>query len=161
MKELWKPYPAWPNILVSASGKVKNKLTGHVYAQTEKCGYKIIRPANCGRRIQLSVHRMVLITFAGYPPAGKVGCHINGKKHDNRIENLMWATQAENIAQRDAHGTTMKGDKHYCAKINSKKAKYAKLLLSKQHTASEVAKIVGASVSIINDIKRGRSWKTV
>lgn len=159
MKKTWLPYPSWPNLLVSDCGDVKNKITGHIYAQSEKHGYKIIRVSNLGKRLQLSVHRLVLISFAGFAPKGKVACHINGKKHDNKIENLMWATQAENIAQRDAHGTTMKGDSHYCAKIDSKKAKYAKLLLSKQYTAKEISKIIGASVSTINDIKRGRSWK--
>lgn len=161
MKKIWRPCPFWPMLLVSNRGDVKNDISGHVYAQLEKHGYKTIRvrEALTGKRIQLSVHRLVLVSFAGWPPKGKVACHVNGKRHDNKIENLMWATQDENIAQRDAHGTTMKGDNHYCAKITSKQARRAKLLLSKSYTAREVAKIVGASVSTINDIKRGRSWK--
>lgn len=163
MKKIWRQYPLWPMLLVSNMGEVKNNITGHVYKQSEKNGYKTIRVVSpfIGKRVQIFVHRLVRIAFAGLPGKGQVVCHVNGKKHDNKIGNLISATQAENIAQRDAHGTTMKGDNHYCAKITSKQARRAKHLLSKGHKASEAAKIVGCSTSIINDIKRGKSWKHV
>ena len=37
-----------------------------------------------------SVHELVLETFIGPCPPNGRACHINGNKHDNRLENLCW-----------------------------------------------------------------------
>lgn len=43
------------------------------------------------------VHRLVAEAFLGLMPKdGMVVDHINGCKHDNRVENLRWVTQSEN-----------------------------------------------------------------
>jgi len=41
-----------------------------------------------------TVHRLVLRAFTGTD--GSVVNHINGLKHDNRLENLEWSTTSEN-----------------------------------------------------------------
>ena len=57
-----------------------------------------------GRRVTLYAHVMVLETFVGARPVGMVAAHRNNKHHDNRLTNLRWATQKENVADMVAAG---------------------------------------------------------
>lgn len=43
------------------------------------------------------VHQLVMLAFVGLPPLGKVVCHNNGDATDNRLENLRYDTQTENV----------------------------------------------------------------
>lgn len=70
-------------------------------------------------RPQLLVHRLVLIAFAGPPPTPLHECaHNDGKPANNRIENLRWATRAENHHDKVAHGTHNRGEWHPHCKVS-------------------------------------------
>lgn len=47
-----------------------------------------------------SVHRLVCETFHPNPDGKETVDHINRIKHDNRAENLRWATRSENQGNR-------------------------------------------------------------
>lgn len=51
-----------------------------------------------GRKRKAYIHRIVAETFIGPSPFPKATInHKNGKKSDNRPENLEWVSQSENI----------------------------------------------------------------
>ena len=54
-----------------------------------------------GKRRKLLVHRLVACTFIPNPDNKPTVNHINENKHDNRVENLEWATHKE----QSGHGT--------------------------------------------------------
>ncbi len=56
-----------------------------------------------GVKKQFTVHRLVLVTFAGPPPAGTQCLHGDGNPHNNSIENLRWGTAKENASDREKH----------------------------------------------------------
>lgn len=55
------------------------------------------------------VHLLVLEAFAGPRPEGMVGCHGPGGQQDNRLSNLRWDTQSNNIRDQLRHGTHPSG----------------------------------------------------
>lgn len=60
-------------------------------------GYVSVSLSRDGKSRHHSVHRLVLMAFAGEPLACQTdGNHKNGVRTDNRIENLEWVTRSEN-----------------------------------------------------------------
>lgn len=83
-----------------------------------------------GRKINIRIHRVILLAKYGYIPANLQTNHINGNKKDNRIANLELITQQQNMAHAFASGLIKGGGLHnrYDAQRDSN-GRY----LSKQH----------------------------
>lgn len=76
-------------------------------------GYLEVRMMVNGKRKNFRIHSLVASKFCGPRPSSKHEvCHINGIRTDNRAENLRWGTRQENMADRDLHGRTSKGQSH-------------------------------------------------
>lgn len=75
-----------------------------------------LRTGNSNKRTYL-VHRLVLDSYSVEIPRGMNVLHINSNKQDNRLLNLRWGSQKENVHQSIREGTfrqtvlQKKGDK--------------------------------------------------
>ena len=97
-EELWKEWPQDPRIKVSNKGNVISckRGAGHpLKVYHINSGYQAVS-AGFNGSTQL-VHRMVAETWLGDPNHYKQVNHINGDKDDNRVDNLEWVTQSQNI----------------------------------------------------------------
>lgn len=93
-----KEYPLNPNYLVSENGEIyskrfKKKLTPKVNWD----GYHRVQIWSNNKCHMISWHRIIAETFIPNPDNKPIVNHKNGIKSDNRVENLEWCTQSENI----------------------------------------------------------------
>lgn len=107
-EEVWKDaVNGFSNYAVSDRGRVKNKKKDFITKLTidNSTGYLVVNIlGDDGRRHVKCAHRLVAEAFIPNPDNKRVVNHINCDKTDNRVENLEWATDSENMKHAFANG---------------------------------------------------------
>lgn len=88
----WKETIYRNDIIISNTGIIKNKKTGHIYKSYITNGYHSFSSVK-----NKSLHRLLAEHFIPNPNNHNTVNHINEDKLDNRIENLEWVSQKQNI----------------------------------------------------------------
>lgn len=146
---------------VDTQGKVYskrkfNKLTELKQSKTGHKGYVKVRIDKKDK----FVHRLVAIAYLSNPFNKETVNHINGIKHDNRVENLEWSTRSENTKHAYVTGlhkpyTDIKD------KGNNKFYKEWNNLIKKGISMRKIAKQYGVSHRTIgNVVKKFNKLKT-
>ncbi len=127
--------------------------------KTNKDDYKEVTLCVDGQRSYWFVHVLVLETFVGPRPDPKAeGCHRDGDPANNQLENLYWGTHADNVADRERHGRTLRGQDASRAKLTDESVRDIKFCLSQGESASLLAGIYGVTPHHIRRIRRGDVW---
>lgn len=111
--EQWGPTPS-EFYRVSDRGNVWSERSRRLLKpQTLANGYQLVfLGKRDGKRLQFYVHRLVLEAFVGPCPEGAVACHWNDVPGDNRLDNLRWASPADNAADARRNGRVDTGGTH-------------------------------------------------
>lgn len=103
----------FPKYLIGNDGSVWSNDYNHSGLRREmrqypdKDGYLYIFFVVSGKRIKKMTHRLVAEHFLTQPTKEHQVNHKNGKRQDNRVENLEWVTSQENCL----HGWRVNGRK--------------------------------------------------
>lgn len=98
--EIWKPVPGYEEYYeVSNIGrvkKIKGANAGRIFIGAFD-DYMFTTLTKDKKAKFFYIHRLVAMAFLPNPENKRTVNHINGIKTDNRVENLEWATNSENL----------------------------------------------------------------
>lgn len=156
--EIWKNIKDFPGYQISTFGRVRSFKSGEekfLYKKIEPNGYVRVCLFNNGKRKYLMVHRLVCINFMKNPENKPNVNHIDNNTLNNRLDNLEWCTQSENIIHSIKQGrfNNPKGEKCSWTKITDKQVKEIRDLENNGvKTRKQLAEIYNVSLTTIQKI---------
>ena len=109
---------------------------------------------------RVNIHRLVAATFHGLRPKKAVCRHLDGNKLNNKSDNLVWGTQADNVNDRHTHGTMCQGDTHYLSLLSDAEVKRVRAMYAEGIPQTHIANIFGVSKHNIFNYVHGRSRRS-
>lgn len=160
-----RPHPRYPEYSVSDAGRVARTFANAppqvLTPILSKDGYHRIQVTLAGRRRKVFVHTWVAETWRGPRPSPRHQVrHRNTKRADNRADNLLWGTPQDNADDRTRDGNTVRGERHYRAKLTEDNIRSIRAPPANPNKA-EVARQYGVSDVLIGLILKRRVWTHV
>ena len=127
-------------------------------------GYHVVRLYHNNIQYDMSVHRLVALTFIQNPYKKEQVNHIDGNKSNNSIYNLEWSTNYENMQHAIKHGLTnhLKGVDHGMNKYtNDQIEAVCNLLSDNKLTYKQISHKSNVDINTVCDIKNHRSWTNI
>lgn len=173
-EEVWKDIPDYEGYYQASNlGNIRSldrevlnngtyyTVKGKILSQSThyKNGYKSVMFTVDSKQKRLLVHRLVMFAFNGNNNLDVN--HRNGDKSDNRLSNLEWCTKSENTNHGFANDLMCDGESHHKTFLKEDQVRDIKLMLKKGCTNREIALKYQVRTGLINDIKKGRTWKKI
>lgn len=157
----------FPNYQINILGKVWSlNRRKNLVQYVDQSGYFYVSLYNNAKRYKRTIHRLLLTTFIREPKEGEVCRHLNGNPKDNRLENLKWGTQSENVMDAIRHGhwtkvgTTVFGEQVKNSKLTEQDVRtIIYLCQTKLFQKKEIAKMYGVNPTCIIAIEKKKTWK--
>jgi hypothetical protein len=161
----WKPVLGFTMYAVSDRGDVFSlhnmrelvpvvRSNGYLHV----CLFERGKTPDSGR--QVSIHRLVLEAFVGPCPDGMLAAHADGTRTNNRLSNLRWTTQKDNMADAKRHGTAPVGERNQAAKLSDSAVREIRRLCGVA-SAKALSERFGVCQDIIYRAMHGSTWAHV
>lgn len=181
MSEEWRKVPGIPFLWASDKGRIKSEARSGIskrvrngklqtfnvsYPETifsqyvERNGYFTISVSVNTERKRYLVHRLIGMAFVdGYSSDLTIN-HLDGNKLNNAVENLEWATLAENTRHQWRTGLVdLRGESQPGSKLTYKKVKIIREMLAKGVSPNSIGVLADICPTMIYRIRDGAAWK--
>lgn len=151
---------AHPRYEISKDGVIRHIVTKRISTQRiSPLGYINIRIRYLGKNKQISVHRLLAITFIPNPNNYSDINHIDGNKQNNNLDNLEWCTRQHNILHAYRNGLMSKvGEKNTKAILKNTDIPVIRKMLANGIFQKDIAKMYGVCQVAISNINVGKNW---
>jgi hypothetical protein len=168
MEEIWKDIVGFEGLYqVSNLGNVKRffykmALKENLIGKSiDRYGYVKRILSKKGKGYNFTEHRLVALAFIDNPENKATINHKNGIKTDNRVENLEWCTNQENMRHAIETGLKdHKGIKHHKCKLTEEQVLEIRKIGFSQ-TRTSLSKKYGVCRNTIFRIIEKRNWKHI
>jgi len=167
-QEVWRPVVGYDGRYeVSDQGRVRSLINTYgneretpfvVKARPQKTGYRKVTLHRDGIRKTCLVHRLVMASFKGDCPIDQECRHLDGDPSNNRLDNLSWGTRAQNVSDRETHGTTARGERHGMSKLNDS---HVIAIRNDPRSGPKIASDYGVTRHTVSLIKLRKIWTRV
>jgi hypothetical protein len=152
--------------IINSKGVVRNFQSKMLKLVKGKIGYLHVGINIKGYKRQVKVHRIFALVFLPNPLNKPQINHINGIKHDNRIENLEWCTPSENRIHALKTGLAKIlhiGEAHKNCKLTNEDVLKIRELSLQGLNAPQILKEIGIKLTISQtcDIIKRKAWKHI
>lgn len=114
-----------------------------------------------GKKRYLLVHCLVLLAFVGPCPPGMECCHWDRDRHNCNLSNLRYGTKAENQADKERHGTVMRGVKNGTAKLTESQVIEIRGLAASGLDQTVIGDRYGITQAAVSSINTRKTWKHI
>lgn len=173
--ETWKEIPNYETVYSASNlGRIrrdkssKGTFAGRVLKPApygSERAYLGVNLSSEGKCHTWKVAQLVMAAFYGWPKDGNVVNHRDGNKHNDRVSNLEYCSQRENLAHAARTGLYPSGDNHHrqrkSRKLTPEEVKGIRSALDAGKSTRKTAKIYSVSRSTTMRIGRGITYKSV
>jgi len=158
-----RPISFAPGYFVSDDGHVFSGKRGQWkrLAPTPRGKYLAVSLYTGGRQLLTGIHVVVCRAFHGDPHEGQEVRHLDGKRHNNRADNLAWGTRSEIMADKIRHGTSQIGSRNPNSALTEADVIAIKGALAAGETQTSIATRYGVTQANISAIHKGLTWTHV
>ena len=149
--------PSAPGYAVTADGEVYRDGEPVRCSKTAK-GYRKLTIATLSGRRTVRISGVVCAAYHGERPPGHEVRHLNGRRDDDRADNLAWATHRENCADKVLHGTAQRGERNPTARLTEAQVR---AIRASQEPAGRLALVFGVKPCTVRAVKARRRWAHV
>lgn len=154
--------PGYPGYLVSKSGEVYSRQRGRVSRLrpgVKPGGYEFVGLRGLdGATAYKMVHRLVAEAFLPNPSALPTVNHRDGRKRNNHVHNLEWASHQDNIKHAIKNGLMRVGPGRPQTKLTAKQVRHIRLA---RGSYREIGEKFGICAQSVCNVKNGKTYRTV
>lgn len=146
-----------PSYLIYSNGQVWSEKSSRFLkpSPSGKRGYLAVSLRHEDTTLRAYVHTLVADAFIGPRPAGYDVCHNDGTVTNNAYYNLRYASRADNLSDREAHGTAQRGERNPAATLTDEEAAEIRRRRRSGENLRPLADYFGVRESTISRIANG------
>lgn len=123
-------------------------------------GYCHVTLSQDGNRNTFSVHRLIALAYLGNDEERQIVNHIDGNKQNNRLDNLEWVTQQENVHHAILTGLR-RGTRNPDRTLDDETAHLVCKLIQDSWRNKDIASALGIEHTTVASIRFGSTYQEI